>query len=155
MVILTGFGTEKIEEYLHILANEEVKLEIIREELVEIKTKYNEERRTEIAETDEGDLVIEDLIADEETVVVYSRSGYIKRHSVDNYRAQRGCGKGIRGMNLKEEDVVEKLFIASALSHLLIFTSLGKVHWLRVFSIPEVSRTAKGKSIANLLNLQP
>jgi len=146
---------KKIEEYLHILANEEVKLKIIRDELVEIKTKYNEERRTEIAETDEGDLVIEDLIADEETVVVYSRSGYIKRHSVDNYRAQRRGGKGIRGMNLKEEDVVEKLFIASALSHLLIFTSLGKVHWLRVFSIPEVSRTAKGKSIANLLNLQP
>ncbi|MDC0205738.1 DNA gyrase subunit A [Nitrospinae bacterium] len=145
---------KKIEEYLHILANEEVKLKIIREELVEIKTKYNDQRRTEIAETDEGDLLIEDLIADEETVVVYSRSGYIKRHSVDNYRAQRRGGKGIRGMDLKEEDVVEKLFIASALSHLLIFTSLGKVHWLRVFSIPEVSRTAKGKSIANLVNLQ-
>jgi len=144
----------KIEEYLHILANEEVKLKIIREELIEIKTKYNEKRRTEIAETDEGDLLIEDLIADEETVVVYSRSGYIKRHSVDNYRAQRRGGKGIRGMDLKEEDVVEKLFIASALSHLLIFTSLGKVHWLRVFSIPEVGRTAKGKSIANLVNLQ-
>ena len=145
---------KKIEEYLHILANEEVKLKIIREELVEIKTKYNDQRRTEIAETDESDLLIEDLIADEETVVVYSRSGYIKRHSVDNYRAQRRGGKGIRGMDLKEEDVVEKLFIASALSHLLIFTSLGKVHWLRVFSIPEVSRTAKGKSIANLVNLQ-
>ena len=145
---------KKIEEYLHILANEEVKLKIIREELVEIKTKYNDQRRTEIAETDEGDLLIEDLIADEETVVVYSRSGYIKRHSVDNYRAQRRGGKGIRGMDLKEEDVVEKLFIASALSHLLIFTSLGKVHWLLVFSIPEVSRTAKGKSIANLVNLQ-
>ena len=144
----------KIEEYLHILANEEVKLKIIREELIEIKTKYNEKRRTEIAETDEGDLLIEDLIADEETVVVYSRSGYIKRHSVDNYKAQRRGGKGIRGMDLKEEDVVEKLFIASALSHLLIFTSLGKVHWLRVFSIPEVGRTAKGKSIANLVNLQ-
>jgi len=146
---------KKIDEYLHILANEKVKLKIIREELTEIKTKYKDERRTEIAETDEGDLLIEDLIADEETVVVYSRSGYIKRHSVDNYRAQRRGGKGIRGMDLKEEDVVEKLFIASALSHLLIFTSLGKVHWLRVFSIPEVSRTAKGKSIANLLNLQP
>jgi len=146
---------KKIEEYLHILANEKVKLKIIREELIEIKTKYKDERRTEIVETDEGDLVIEDLIADEETVVVYSRSGYIKRHSVDNYRAQRRGGKGIRGMDLKEEDVVEKLFIASALSHLLIFTSLGKVHWLRVFSIPEVGRTAKGKSIANLLNLKP
>ena len=146
---------KKIEEYLHILANEEVKLEIIKGELVEIKTKYGDERRTEIVETDEGDLVLEDLIADEDTVVVYTRSGYIKRHSVDNYRAQRRGGKGIRGMDLKEEDVVEKLFVASTLSHLLVFTSIGKVHWLRVFSIPEVSRTAKGKSIANLLNLQP
>ena len=145
---------KKIEEYLYILANEEVKLKIIKDELIEIKNKYSDERRTEIAETDEGDLVLEDLIADEDTVVVYTRSGYIKRHSVDNYRAQRRGGKGIRGMNLKEEDVVEKLFIASTHSHLLVFTSIGKVHWLRVFSIPEVSRIAKGKSIANLLNLQ-
>ncbi|MDG1928130.1 MAG: DNA gyrase subunit A, partial [Nitrospinaceae bacterium] len=145
---------KKIEEYLYILANEEVKLQIIKDELIEIKNKYSDERRTEIAETDEGDLVLEDLIADEDTVVVYTRSGYIKRHSVDNYRAQRRGGKGIRGMDLKEEDVVEKLFIASTLSHLLVFTSIGKVHWLRVFSIPEVSRIAKGKSIANLLNLQ-
>lgn len=145
---------KKIKEYLYILANEEVKLKIIKDELIEIKNKYSDERRTEIAETDEGDLVLEDLIADEDTVVVYTRSGYIKRHSVDNYRAQRRGGKGIRGMDLKEEDVVEKLFIASTLSHLLVFTSIGKVHWLRVFSIPEVSRIAKGKSIANLLNLQ-
>ena len=145
---------KKIEEYLYILANEDVKLKIIKDELIEIKNKYSDERRTEIAETDEGDLVLEDLIADEDTVVVYTRSGYIKRHSVDNYRAQRRGGKGIRGMDLKEEDVVEKLFIASTLSHLLVFTSIGKVHWLRVFSIPEVSRIAKGKSIANLLNLQ-
>ena len=146
---------KKIEEYLYILANEEIKLKIIKDELIEIKNKYSDERRTEIAETDEGDLVLEDLIADEDTVVVYTRSGYIKRHSVDNYRAQRRGGKGIRGMDLKEEDVVEKLFIASTLSHLLVFTSIGKVHWLRVFSIPEASRIAKGKSIANLLNLQP
>jgi len=146
---------KRIEGYLHILGNEEVKLKIIREELVEIKTKYGDERRTEIADTDEGDIVIEDLIADEDAVVVYTRSGYIKRQTVDNYRAQRRGGKGIRGMDLKEEDVVEKLFIASTLSHLLVFTSLGKVHWLRVFSIPDVSRIAKGKSIANLLNLQP
>ena len=73
-----------------------------------------------------GDIDIEDLIADEDAVVVYTRSGYIKRQTVDNYRAQRRGGKGIRGMNLKEEDVVEKLFIASTLSHLLVFTSIGK-----------------------------
>lgn len=145
----------RIKELLNILSHEEVKLNIIREELTEIKNKYGNERRTEIAEADEGDLEIEDLIADEDAVVVYTRSGYIKRQTVDNYRAQRRGGKGIRGMNLKEEDVVEKLFIASTLSHLLVFTSTGKIHWLRVFSIPEVSRIAKGKSIANLLRLQP
>ena len=146
---------KRIKEFLNILAHEEVKLNIIKEELVEIKNKYGNERRTEIAETDEGDIDIEDLIADEDVVVVYTRSGYIKRQTVDNYRAQRRGGKGIRGMNLKEEDVVEKLFIASTLSHLLVFTSIGKIHWLRVFSIPDVSRIAKGKSIANLLRLQP
>jgi DNA gyrase subunit A len=144
-----------IKELLKILAHEEIKLSIIKEELIEIKNKYSNERRTEIAETDEGDIDIEDLIADEDAVVVYTRGGYIKRQTVDNYRAQRRGGKGIRGMNLKEEDVVEKLFIASTLSHLLVFTSIGKIHALRVYSIPEVSRIAKGKSIANLLRLQP
>ena len=146
---------KRIKELQNILAHEEVKLSIIKEELVEIKNKYGNERRTEIAETDESDIDIEDLIADEDAVVVYTRSGYIKRQTVDNYRAQKRGGKGIRGMNLKEEDVVEKLFIASTLSHLLIFTSIGKIHWLRVFAIPDVSRIAKGKSIANLLRLQP
>jgi DNA gyrase subunit A len=145
----------RIKELLNILAHEEVKLNIIKEELIEIRNKYGNERRTEIVETDEGDIDIEDLIADEDVVVVYTRGGYIKRQTVDNYRAQRRGGKGIRGMNLKEEDVVEKLFIASTLNHLLVFTSTGKVHWLRVFSIPDVSRIAKGKSIANLLRLQP
>jgi DNA gyrase subunit A len=145
----------RIKELLNILSHEKVKLDIIKEELIEIKNKYGNERRTEIAESDEGDIDIEDLIADEDAVVVYTRSGYIKRQTVDNYRAQRRGGKGIRGMDLKEEDVVEKLFIASTLSHLLVFTSTGKIHWLRVFSIPDVSRIAKGKSIANLLRLQP
>ena len=146
---------KQIVELLKILAHEEIKLSIIKEELIEIKSKYSNERRTEIAESDEGDIDIEDLIADEDAVVVYTRGGYIKRQTVDNYRAQRRGGKGIRGMNLKEEDVVEKLFIASTLSHLLVFTSIGKIHALRVYSIPDVSRIAKGKSIANLLRLQP
>jgi DNA gyrase subunit A len=145
----------RIKEFLNILSHEIVKLDIIREELIEIKNKYGNERRTEIADSEGTDIDIEDLIADEDAVVVYTRSGYIKRQSVDNYRAQRRGGKGIRGMNLKEEDVVEKLFIASTLSHLLVFTSTGTIHWLRVFSIPDVSRIAKGKSIANLLRLQP
>lgn len=146
---------KQIKELLEILAHEEIKLTIIKEELIEIRNKYSNERRTEIAESDDGDIDIEDLIADEDTVVVYTRGGYIKRQTLDNYRAQRRGGKGIRGMNLKEEDVVEKLFIASTLSHLLVFTSIGKIHALRVYSIPDVSRIAKGKSIANLLRLQP
>ncbi len=144
-----------IKELQNVLAHEAVKLKIIKEELLEVKNKYNNDRRTEITDTDEGNIDIEDLIADEDVVVVYTRSGYIKRQTVDNYRAQRRGGKGIRGMDLKEEDVVEKLFIASTLSHLLVFTSTGKIHAVRVFSIPEASRIAKGKSIANLLRLQP
>ncbi len=146
---------EQIKELQNILAHEEVKLNIIKAELTAVKNKYGNERRTKISDADDDDIEMEDLIADEDAVVVYTRSGYIKRQTVDNYRAQRRGGKGIRGMNLKEEDVVEKLFIASTLSHLLVFTSIGKIHHLRVFSIPDVSRIAKGKSIANLLQLQP
>ncbi|MFQ5451470.1 MAG: DNA gyrase subunit A [Nitrospinaceae bacterium] len=146
---------KQIGELKNILAHDHVKLEIIRGELTRIKEKYGDARRTEINETEMKDIHIEDMIADEDAVVVYSRSGYIKRQSLDNYRAQRRGGKGIKGMDLREEDVVEKLFIASALSSLLIFTSIGKVHWLKVYNIPEVSRIGKGKSIANLLYLQP
>ena len=162
---LTGLERQKIIDDLaavvkeiarleNILAHDEVKLEIIRGELTEIKEKYGDERRTEIVESEDHSIDIEDMIADEDTVVVYSRSGYIKRQSLDNYRAQRRGGKGIKGMDLREEDVVEKLFIASTLSSLLVFTSTGKVHWLKVYQIPEVSRVSKGKSVANLLHLQ-
>jgi DNA gyrase subunit A len=145
---------EQIKEFENILAHEEVKLSIIRDEMIEIKNKYGDERRTEIMESDDYDIDIEDMIADEDVVVVYSRGGYIKRQSTDNYSAQRRGGKGIKGMDLREEDLVEKLFIASTLSSLLIFTSIGKVHQLKVYRIPEVSRIAKGKSVANLLQLQ-
>ena len=162
---LTGLERQKIIDDLaevkkeiarleNILAHEEVKLEIIRTELTEIKEKYGDERRTEIVDSEDHSIDIEDMIADEDTVVVYSRGGYIKRQGLDNYRSQRRGGKGIKGMDLREEDVVEKLFIASTLSSLLIFTSTGKVHWLKVYQIPEVSRIAKGKSVANLLHLQ-
>ena len=145
---------QEIKDYENILAHDEVKLKIIRDELTEIKEKYNNDRRTEIVESEENDIDIEDMIADEDVAVTYSRGGYIKRQSIDNYRAQRRGGKGIKGMDLKEEDVVEKLFIASTLSSLLVFTSVGKVHLLKVYRIPEVSRIAKGKSVANLLHLQ-
>ncbi len=145
---------KEIAELENILAHEEVKLDIIRKELTDIKEKYGDERRTEIVDSEDHSIDIEDMIADEDTVVVYSRGGYIKRQSLDNYRSQRRGGKGIKGMDLREEDVVEKLFIASTLSSLLVFTSTGKVHWLKVYQIPEVSRVSKGKSVANLLHLQ-
>ena len=85
----------------------------------------------------------------------YSRGGYIKRQSIDNYRSQHRGGKGIKGMKVNEEDVVENIFVASTLDSLMVFTSLGKVHWLKVYTIPDVLRTSKGKSIANLLPLKP
>ncbi len=163
---LTGLERQKIVDELevtrkliaeldNILHHEKVKLHIIREELFEIKKKYGDDRRTEILETEAEDIDIEDMIADEDVVVSYSRGGYIKRQSIDNYRAQRRGGKGIKGMDVREEDVVDKLFIASTLSYLLVFSSIGKVHWLKVYNIPEVRRTSKGKSIVNLLHLKP
>ncbi|MBI5427277.1 MAG: DNA gyrase subunit A [Nitrospinae bacterium] len=146
---------KEIAEMENILAREEIKLRIIRGELEENREKYGDERRTEIVESEDVDIDIEDMIADEDMVATYSRGGYIKRQSIDTYRAQRRGGKGIKGMEVRDEDVVEQLFIASTLSYLLIFTSLGKMHWLKVYNIPEVSRVSKGKSIVNLLQLQP
>ena len=144
-----------IKELKNILENDEVKLQIIRAELTEIRKKYGDDRRTEIVPSEMDDIDVEDMIADEDVVVSYSRGGYIKRQSIDNYRSQRRGGKGIKGMKVHEEDVVENIFIASTLDGLMVFTSLGKVHWLKVYAIPDVLRTSKGKSIANLLPLQP
>ena len=143
-----------IKELKNILASDEVKLQIIRAELTEIRKKYGDDRRTEIIPSEIDDIDVEDMIADEDVVVSYSRGGYIKRQSIDNYRSQRRGGKGIKGMKVNEEDVVENIFIASTLDSLMVFTSLGKVHWLKVYTIPDVLRTSKGKSIANLLPLK-
>ncbi len=143
-----------IKELKNILANDEVKLQIIRAELTEIRKKYGDDRRTEIIPSEIDDIDVEDMIADEDVVVSYSRGGYIKRQSIDNYRSQRRGGKGIKGMKVNEEDVVENIFIASTLDNLMVFTSLGRVHWLKVYTIPDVLRTSKGKSIANLLPLK-
>jgi len=143
-----------IKELKNILANDEVKLQIVRTELTEIRKKYGDDRRTEIIPSEIDDIDVEDMIADEDVVVSYSRGGYIKRQSIDNYRSQRRGGKGIKGMKVNEEDVVENIFIASTLDSLMVFTSLGKVHWLKVYTIPDVLRTSKGKSIANLLPLK-
>jgi DNA gyrase subunit A len=141
-----------IGELQGILASESKLMGLIRGELLAIKEEYGDGRRTEIlAETTE--LTIEDLLADEEMVVSITRSGYIKRTHVEAYRSQRRGGKGVTGMETKEEDVVEDLFVASTHSSLLFFTNLGKVHWLKVHEIPEGGRQAKGKAMVNLLSL--
>ena len=135
-----------------ILASEARLLGIIKAELAALREEFGDERRTEIlAET--TDLTIEDLLADEDMVVTITRSGYIKRTHVEAYRSQKRGGKGVTGMETKEEDIVEDLFVASTHSFLLFFTNKGKVHWLKVHEIPEGGRQAKGKAMANVLSL--
>jgi DNA gyrase subunit A len=141
-----------IEELKGILASDAKLMGIIRKDLLEVKEQYGDARRTEIL-TETTELTIEDLLADEEMVVTITRSGYIKRTHVEAYRSQRRGGKGVTGMETKEEDIVEDLFIASTHSSLLFFTNLGKVHWLKVHEIPEGGRQAKGKAMVNLLSL--
>src|SRR5437773_733841 len=141
-----------IEELKGILASDTKLMSIIRAELLAVKEEYGDARRTEIL-TETTELTIEDLLADEEMVVTITRSGYIKRTHVEAYRSQRRGGKGVTGMETKEEDIVEDLFVASTHSYLLFFTALGKVHWLKVHEIPEGGRQAKGKAMVNLLSL--
>ena len=141
-----------IEDLKGILASEPRLLGIIKDELAALKEEFGDERRTEIlAET--ADLTIEDLLADDDMVVTITRSGYIKRTHVEAYRSQKRGGKGVTGMETKEEDIVEDLFVASTHSYLLFFTNKGKVHWLKVHEIPEGGRQAKGKAMANVLSL--
>jgi DNA gyrase subunit A len=141
-----------IEELKGILASEAKLMGIIKQELLALKTEYGDARRTEIL-TETTELTIEDLLADEEMVVTITRSGYIKRTHVEAYRSQRRGGKGVTGMETKEEDIVADLFVASTHAFLLFFTNLGKVHWLKVHEIPEGGRQAKGKAMVNLLSL--
>jgi DNA gyrase subunit A len=140
-------------EYLKsVLADEKIVKKIVKEELSEIKEKYGDERRTEIVpETKE--ITLEDMIASEEMVITISHSGYIKRNPLKLYRSQRRGGKGMIGMETKEEDFVEHLFVASTHDYLLFFTNNGKVYWLKVYEVPEAGRQAKGKAIINLLQL--
>ncbi|MBN1359329.1 MAG: DNA gyrase subunit A [Sedimentisphaerales bacterium] len=143
---------EQIEGYEAILANENVLLDIIREDLHEIKEKYGDKRRTQITAAVET-LDVEDLIAEEDVIVTVSHSGYIKRMPTDTYRRQGRGGRGIIGSDIKEGDFIKHLFIASTHDYLLIFTNRGKCYWLRVYDVPSMSRQSKGRSIANLLNL--
>src|SRR3990170_3539549 len=135
-----------------ILASDQRLMGIIKEELDALKTEFGDERRTEILE-ETADLTIEDLLADEDMVVTITRSGYIKRTHVEAYRSQKRGGKGVTGMETKEEDIVEDLFVASTHSYILFFTNRGKVHWLKVHEIPEGGRQAKGKAMVNVLSL--
>ena len=160
---LTGLEREKIvQDYENILkeisrlrdilASPALVNRIIRDELVEIKKKYADKRRTEITGEAE-EITLEDLIQEEEMVITISHQGYIKRNSLSLYRSQRRGGKGLMGMETREEDFVEDLFLASTHDYVLFFTNYGRLYWLKVYQIPEMGRAAKGRAIVNLLQL--
>jgi DNA gyrase subunit A len=160
---LTGLEIEKLEEELtevraqiaelrRILGSEKVRMEILKDELTEIADKYGDERRTEITGP-VGSFEVEDLIVEEDMVVTVSHQGYVKRLPVSTYRAQRRGGRGLRGMETKEEDWVEHLFVASTHDYLMIFTRSGRCYWKKVWEIPVGGRTSRGKPIVNLLNV--
>lgn len=161
---LSGLQIEKINEeydelmklakYLRsILESEQKQIDIIKEELTEMKEKYNDERRTKIV-ADQGEIEIEDLIDDEDSVIALTNHGYIKRMPVDTYKNQNRGGKGITGMNLKENDFINDLFVVSTLDHVLFFSNKGKLYRLQGYQIPEASRTARGTAIVNILPLE-
>jgi len=161
---LTGLEREKIEEeyqqllikiaeFKAILADEQKIRLIIRDELLEIKEKYNDQRKSQIS-YDEEDIATEDLIPHEQMVISITHNGYIKKIPLDTYRSQRRGGRGITGMNVKEEDFLEHLFITDSHSYIMFFTSKGRVHQLKAYEVPELSRTAKGTPIINLLAIE-
>jgi len=143
---------EQIEGYEAILASDEILLDIIREDIYEIKEKFGDARRTKITAAAEQ-FAVEDLIAEEEVIVTVSHSGYVKRLSIDTYRRQARGGRGIIGSDTKEGDFIKHLFIASTHDYLLIFTNRGKCYWLKVYDVPSMSRQSKGRNVVNLLKL--
>lgn len=161
---LTGLEREKIDDehnelivkivnYKNVLANTELVYEIIAEELLEIKEKFGDIRKTDFT-IDETEIDMEDLIEDEDVVVTLTRFGYIKRTSVDEYRSQRRGGKGVAGLTTREDDFAVDMFITSTHRHLLFFTNKGRVYKLRAWQIPEAGRQARGTAIVNLLQLE-
>jgi DNA gyrase subunit A len=144
----------RIEDYESILASETKLRKVIVKELEEVKELYGDERRTRI-EDEAAEIVLEDLIADEQVAVTFSHSGYMKRTPISTYRMQRRGGTGRTGMKTREEDFVEHLFIASTHAYIMIFTNKGRVYWLKVYEIPDVSAAGRGKHIGNLIGLQP
>ena len=160
---LTGLEQEKIrdeysevllriKEYIDILENTDRLMEVIREELLEMQALYGDQRRTEIIRQ-KVDLTLEDMIAEEDLVVTLSHEGYAKSQPLDDYQAQRRGGKGKTATKTKDEDFVERMFVANSHDIILCFSSLGKVYWLKVYDLPQAGRTAKGKPIVNLLPL--
>jgi len=145
---------ENIAEYESILGSEKKLRNVIIKELEEVKKLYGDERRTRI-EDEAAEIVLEDLIADEQVAVTVSHSGYMKRTPISTYRMQRRGGTGRTGMKTRDEDFVEHLFIASTHAYIMIFTNNGRVYWLKVYEIPDVSAAGKGKHIGNLVGLQP
>ncbi len=144
----------RIAEYESILASEKKLRGVIVKELEEIKKKYGDARRTQIQD-EAAEISLEDLIADEQVAVTVSHSGYLKRTPISTYRQQRRGGTGRKGMSTREEDFVERLFVASTHDYILVFTNTGRVYWLKVYEVPELSAAGKGKAIANLVALQP
>lgn len=142
-----------IEDLKDILANEERRMQIIKDELLEIKAKYGDERKSEI-EYAGGDFSIEDMIPDETVVVTISHLGYIKRTSLSEYKLQNRGGVGAKGSATRDEDFLEKLFTATTHNYLLVFTEKGKCFWMRVFEIPEGTKQSKGRAIQNLINIE-
>ncbi|MBM7387045.1 DNA gyrase subunit A [Clavibacter michiganensis] len=146
---------ERIAEYKHILATPTVQREIISTELQEITDKYGDDRRTEIMLGFDGDMSMEDLIPEEEMVVTVTRGGYIKRTRIDNYRSQHRGGKGVRGAQLRADDVVEHFFVTTTHHWLLFLTDKGRVYRAKAYELQEAGRDAKGQHVANLLAMQP
>jgi DNA gyrase subunit A len=152
--IMTEYGEtiKEIENLKSVLASQHLVDKLIKEEFLDIRERYKDERRTEIT-ADTGEITIEDLISEEEMVITISHNGYIKRNPISAYRSQHRGGKGLIGMETREEDYVEQLFIGSTHDYMLFFTNQGRLYWLKIYQIPEAGRNAKGKAIVNLLAL--
>ncbi|MHC4441989.1 MAG: DNA gyrase subunit A [Planctomycetota bacterium] len=146
--------TDEIEGYEAVLRDEALVLDIIREDLYEMKDKHGDKRRTEFG-PQIGEFVMEELIPDEQVVVTITRDGYIKRVAIEAYRKQGRGGKGVKGSDTKVGDLLEHLFTASTHNYLLFFTNRGRIYWLKVYDIPAMQRTSRGRSIVNLLKMQP
>lgn len=144
----------KISDYIDIIGSEARRFGIIKDEAIEMKKKFNDERRTEIAAVS-GEMDVEDLIPEEECVLTLTNFGYVKRQTLDTYRTQRRGGRGVSGMSRREEDVATELFVANSHDYVLFFSDRGRVYRLKCYEIPEGGRTSRGMNITNLLPLQP